>query len=467
MIVGAAAAAREAIAWSVAPERPVPSPPDPIGMARLMLESQRSSESSITGPVGPVASRRRRRARARVTVLILILITAAAGLSAWGYRLYRARGADPDAIWAEAQADLRDGRLDRAGEAVTRLARLREPTPLDWLLRGQLSLALGRTDEAIAELARIPDDHPIAAQARLLAGQAELRRDLFRFAEGLLRDAIRLDPKLVQAHRELIYIYGFQLRREALSGEFLALSKLTDLSFRELFHWGLLRNETWEPSEAALALAKCVAADPDDRWSRLALAENQRRMGLLDQADETVAHLAPDDPEAIAIRVRIAQDRNDPAEAERLLASGPSGDPGLARLRGRLALSRRDAAAAVRQFRLAYDAQPEAYEALSGLVASLTILRDEKALAPLRDIAARRDRLQALIQRAAAATSRDDPELPLLLGDACKALHRDDEARGWYRVAIARDPLNTRAQRALFQLGDGAGADPGGSQAKK
>jgi hypothetical protein len=61
-----------------------------------------------------------------------------------------------------------------------------------------------------------------------------------------------------------------------------------------------------------------------------------------------------------------------------------------------------------------------------------------------------------LLQRAAGRGNRDDPELPLALGDACAALHRDDEARGWYKVAIARNPLDSRAQRALFQLGAGA-----------
>jgi tetratricopeptide (TPR) repeat protein len=404
----------------------------------------------------PIGADRRRRNRLRLA--IFILTAAVAALGAWSYREIRRQAPSPDALWAQAQADLREDRLDRAEQAVARLARLRAPTAPDRLVRGQLAVARRRPDEAIAELALVPDDHPLAAQARLLAGQVELRRDRFRFAEDAFRAAIRIDPKLVQAHRELIYIYGFQLRRAELAGEFLALSGLIDLGFKEMFHWGLLRNESWEPSGAAEALARCVAADPGDRWSRLALAENERRMGLLDQAEATLAALGPGDAGALGVRVRIALDRNDESAAERLLASGPPDDSTLAGLRGRMALSRRDAAAALRHFRIAYDVRPESYEALSGLIAAMAIQGDARSAAPLRAIAARRDRLQALIQRAGAKEGRNDPELSLLLGDACAALHRDAEARGWYKVAIARDPLDSRAQRALFRLG-GAAAD--------
>jgi tetratricopeptide (TPR) repeat protein len=382
-----------------------------------------------------------------------LALVAAAGLAALGYRALHGGPADPEALWWQAQDDLRGGRLDRAERAVARLARLRDPTSPDRMLRGQLALSRGRTDEALAELLRIPDGHGLAAQARLLAGQAELRRDRFRAAEEALREAVRLDPGLIPAHRELIYIFGFQLRRAEVCGEFMALSKLTDLSFSELHDWGLLRSESWEPSAAAEALARCIAADPSDRWSRLALSENQRRMGLLDQAEATLAGLAANDPAAIAARARIALEHNDEPEAERLLGSGPSDDPELARLRGRLALSRRDATAAARYFRIAYRAEPESQEGLSGLIAALKILGDARDLEPLRDLAARRDRLDRLIRRAASEASRDHPELPFRLGEACAALGRDAEARGWYKLAIARDPLDSQAQRALFRLG--------------
>ena len=384
------------------------------------------------------------------------LALAVAGLGAWTYRALSGRGADADAIWSEAQADLKSYRIDRAEQAVARLGRLRAPTPLDRMLRGQLALALRQPDEALAELARVPDDHYMAAQARLLAGQVEIRRDRFRFAEQALREAVRLDPKLVQAHRELILIYGFQLRRPELAGEFLMLSGLVDLGFGDLLHWGLCQDDYWEPDGAARMLERCVAADRGDRWSRLALSEIKRRVGSLGEAEEALEGLAPDDPQTIAAYARIAIDRDDTARAERLLATARPDDPTAARLRGRLALSRRDAGTALRHFRIAYEAQPDSRDVLSGLIAALTMLGDARALEPLRALAARRERLHLLILRAYSAATRDDPDLAIGLGDACADLHRDAEARGWYQLAIARNPLDSAGAARLFQLGAAA-----------
>ena len=84
------------------------------------------------------------------------------------------------------------------------------------------------------------------------------------------------------------------------------------------------------------------AADPLDRWSRLALAENYRRMGRPDDAESAIGTLANDDPEAIALRGRIALDLQDHDEARRLLRWARPINPFLARLRGTLALGRRD-----------------------------------------------------------------------------------------------------------------------------
>ncbi len=386
------------------------------------------------------------------------LIVAIAALGTWGYRSLRQASSNPDDLWAAAEEDLRAERLDRVEQAVARLGRSRDPTPLDWFLRGQVALARKRTDEAIADLARVPDDHYMAAQARLLAGQVELRRDRLRFAEEAFRASVLIDPSLVQAHRELIYIYGLQLRRTPLDGEYLALSGLEALRFQEVFHWCLLQNDSWEPGEAASMMKACVAADPGDRWSRLALAENDRRLGLLDEAEAVLAGLAESDSEGLAARARIALDRQDVDRAKRLLADGPTDDPVLAPLRGRLALERRDFRTALHHFRVAYAADPDRRETLSGLIAALLRVGDANAAAPLREVAARREKLGSLIQRAAMPGAQDDSALHRQLGAACAALHRDAAARTWYQLVIARDPLDAEAQRALFQLRDGASA---------
>jgi len=239
-----------------------------------------------------------------------------------GFWYFGFRGSeDPEAIWQAGEANLSAGRIDLAEAAAKRLSRLREPTPLDSMLRAQLDIANGRAEEAVAGLMRVPDGHPMAAQARLMAGQVELRRHRARFAEQYFRKALQLDPKLVQAHRELIYVLGHQLRRPELNAEFLALSRLTELTFDNVFHWCLMRTALWEPSAA-----------------------------------------------------------------------------------------------------------------------------------PLRETAKNFELVNSLVQRAAIPKERENPKLLRDLGAACAAAGRDPEARGWYRLAIARDPLDVESQQALFQI---------------
>jgi tetratricopeptide (TPR) repeat protein len=378
----------------------------------------------------------------------------------FGFRAMRpGDSSNPDALWERAQTDFKAGRYDRVRTALDRLGQLRQPTPLDWFLRAQLALAGGKADQALDDLARVPDQHYMAAQARLLAGQIELRRNCVRRAEGWFRAALALDPRMVQAHRELIFIYGMQLRRAEISDEFTALSQLTDLTFDNVFHWCLLRSNTWEPGEAVESLSQYIGADPSDRWSRLALAENFRRMGRPADAESTIAPLPGEDTEAIALRAYLALDRQDEDEAERLLPQDPGEDPHLARLRGRLALARQDVAGALANFRTAYAAEPDNRETLFGLIAALELAGNSKAALPLRRVARNLDELSTLIQRAALPRARRDARLMRQLGAACAALERTAEARAWYKLAIAIDPLDSQAQRALFRLNEPAQTD--------
>ena len=150
-----------------------------------------------------------------------------------GLRAVRRGTTNLDEIWKQAEADLETGKLGSVDRAAEQLSRLRKPNPLDWFLRGQLAVARHHADEAIDLLSRVPDDHYLAPRARLLAGQTELRRSRVRYAEEWLIAATRLDPRLVQAHRELIYIYSTQLRRTELNAEFVALSQLLEPDVRK------------------------------------------------------------------------------------------------------------------------------------------------------------------------------------------------------------------------------------------
>jgi tetratricopeptide (TPR) repeat protein len=398
------------------------------------------------------AGARGERDRSRVWIWRFFLCVVALAMGYVGLRAVRLGTTNPDEIWKQAEADLEKGELDSVDREIEQLSRLRKPDPLDWFLRGQLAVARHHEDDAIDFLSRVPDGHRAAPRARLLAGQAELRRSRARHAEAWLTAATRLDPRLVQARRELIYIYSAQLRRAELNAEFIALSQLSHLTFDNAFHWSLLRCYSWEPTKMVGPLKEYVDADPDDRWSRLALAENYRRMGRSEDALGALSDLPRSQPEVIELLARIELDRQDVDKAARLVATGPVDDPLLARLRGRLALARGDAKSALGHFRIALADDPLARETLSGLTAALERAGDPKAAEPYHQAVANLDRLNTLVQRALTRGARNDRSLMRQFGAACEALGLKELSRAWYKLAISADPLDSESQQALYRL---------------
>jgi tetratricopeptide (TPR) repeat protein len=375
------------------------------------------------------------------------VIVGSGALAAWG--AWTRTRAGQEKIRQMAEVNLRAGRYKQAEAALNRL---RDLTPHDYLLRAQMARGLRRPDQALAELAKIPNEHPAAARARLLAGQIQLRQDRIRLATAALQAALALDPTLVQAHRELVFIDGILLRRHELNEHFQALSRLVPMTFDELFSWCLTRSTVWEPYERAQVLRRFVAADPDDRWSRAALAETLRQIGRTDEAMSLLAVLPESDPDARAVRARIALDQGDDRAADAILAEGPADHSELALLRGQFALAHGDGQAAVRHFRAAYSALPDDRDTVFGLGTALALVGDHAAAAPFLRDARAYDTLGALLTRAANRANRKDAGLMRALGAACEAVRRLPEARGWYNLAVQTDPLDEGAQQALYRL---------------
>jgi hypothetical protein len=63
----------------------------------------------------------------------------------------------------------------------------------------------------------------------------------------------------------------------------------------------------------------------------------------------------------------------------------------------------------------------------------------------------------SLLERARNPGANRDAALIRQLGEACASDGRQDEARAWLAVALALDPLDAEAQRALFRLRSGSG----------
>jgi Flp pilus assembly protein TadD len=267
-----------------------------------------------------------------------------------------------------------------------------------------------------------------------------------------LQSALALDPTLVQAHRELVFIDGILLRRRELNEHFQALARLAPMTFDELFSWCLTRNTVWEPYERAQVLRRFVAADPEDRWSRAALAETLRQIGRTDESASVLAVLPEADPDSRAVRARVALDQGDDRAAEAILAEGPADHPELALLRGQFALAHGDGPAAVRHFRAAYGALPDDRDTVFGLGTALALVGHDAAAAPFLRDAKAYDTLGALLTRAANRANRKDAALMRALGAACEAVRRLPEARAWYNLAVQTDPLDAAAQKALYRL---------------
>ena len=199
-------------------------------------------------------------------------------------------------------------------------------------------------------------------------------------------------------------------------------------------------------------LQSYLDADPEDRFSRLALAENWRQLGRREDAEKVLAPLPMSDPDARVIRVWLALDRNDEELAESLLADAPENVPELDRLIARRALARGEGMTAVKHYRSAYKAQPDNRDIAFGLGQALLMTGDPVAAAPFLELAKDHDALSTLVQRAASDEGRKDVTLLKALGAACEKVDRLPEALAWYNLAIQANALDNDAQKALFRI---------------
>lgn len=328
------------------------------------------------------------------------------------------------------------------------------------MIQARLELANGQDSEALKKLESIPDQSPFASTARQLTGQLYLRANRLVPAEKAYLDAIRLDPKIVQSRRELIYIYAIQLRRRELRNIFLELSTISPMTFQNVFHWCLTRGNDWEPDEIVADMTKFLAADPQDKWSRIALARSLKRLVKLDEAEKALEPLAANDSDAIAIKAQIAMDRNDPEKARELLSKGPEDHFDLAVMRAQMALAEGDYNDSIRYFKTALKVDPDNRDAVVGLARALAGQGNKVEAKAWQEKATKLDKLASLIQEAAKPEAAGDSSLPRRLADGCESVGHFAEAKAWWGLIAARDPLNQEAQQALYRLGKSGAPAP-------
>ena len=408
---------------------------------------------SAKGSLVPGSSHRRGRLKTLAIFFAFVSALLVVGIT---FRL-RA-GGNTELLRQEARKAAQQGRWN---EAENLLKRLTDPAPDDWLLRAVVATSLNEPDAASRYLARISKDGPLQAQVALVTSRAELLRFRARPMEDALRLALRLDPKLAEARRSLVFLYGTQGRRVELLEQFAALAAQGPLTFDLVDHWCIAHQEQInEPAKLRSTLERFVENDPEDRMSRLGLARVYRQLGHFDRAKDCLAPLPESDPDARASRAEIEFDRGDMEAVSRLLAEGPADHPKLARLRGHLALNRNDGAEAVRCFRLSDAAEPNNGETLYGLAQALRVVGDRTAAEPY----ARRAEAQRVLRdhlTNLAANREPRPIVCCRLALDCESAGYLPEARAWYGLAIAYDPVNQQAQRALLRLASSGPAPEG------
>jgi tetratricopeptide (TPR) repeat protein len=292
-------------------------------------------------------------------------------------------------------------------------------------------------------------------QAELMAGRLERARKRLRSAEAHLLNALRLESGLIEAHRELIYIYGIQARRREVDAEFRTLGKLTRLTHHDLFTWALTHFTSWRP-DVAEDLQAFIDADPGDRHSRLALAESLHdQAGQGERVLRILDALSATDADALAIRVSLAIHEGRIDDARSLLETGPVDHPGLARFRGRLAMLANEPTVAVEHFRRALSSEPYDRVALFDLGQALSLAGNKDEADLLLERAKRLNELYNLVVRVRSPDQANVPPDLIRLASACEASGLTEEARHWYLLAISRDPLDPKAQQGLFRIGRG------------
>lgn len=390
----------------------------------------------------------------RPAIVACLLIVGAVG-AWWGSGRWGPSPA-PDRVLDRAEQAARVG--DR-GAIRRALAGWREPVALtddDRFRLARLRLAGGLIDQAIADFDRVDASSPRAAEARLLAGQLELRRMRLRPAERRLRAALALDPTATAARRNLMLILGYQGRHPEIAAEFGRAAAFHPFSSRDLMLWSHGPGIALKAEEVAEFLEAALRADPGDRRSRLALADSLRRLNRPAEARRLLDDLPADDPDARAARARLAVEGGELAEARRLLADGPADHLELARLRGQVALGSGDAAAAVEHFRAALAADPDHRATLQGLARALQLAGRDPEAEATRGRLERLDRLHRLLDGPDPLRPIVDPELVLQLARAHEEAGDPLRALGWYRYLISLDPLHAEAQRAAFRLAPAA-----------
>lgn len=205
--------------------------------------------------------------------------------------------------------------------------------------------------------------------------------------------------------------------------------------------------------DTAEHLESYILADPDDRYSRLSLATLLvKAAGAEARLEKIVDPLPRSDPETAALLIESRFEHGRLDEAIAMLKDTTANHPKLARIRGRVALRRGDLADAIRYFKEALTEEPYDRVAVSELGKALVLSGHKSAAQPYLAQARNLDAVYSLLNRVRQPDRENQPSDLIQFGHACESAGLLEEARGWYLLAISRNPLDTESQQALHRL---------------
>jgi len=170
----------------------------------------------------------------------------------------------------------------------------------------------GRLDDSLREYERAAALPPPWSQAKALAGKGAVLADLGREdeAERVLREALELDPRCAQAHRNLWVLYGRQRKFPEALTEAKAASLLEPNNSENYELMATIYLHMKKQDEAGEAYRRCVELDPTQPRYRMYLGGFYMYRGLFEQAvsELQAAHaLLPTDAKLLALLIQACE----------------------------------------------------------------------------------------------------------------------------------------------------------------
>jgi tetratricopeptide (TPR) repeat protein len=344
-------------------------------------------------------------------------------------------------------------------EAALALRAGYEPGDLDAVeVRVQAALQSGNREVALRALATVPESSPLAENAHFWRGR--ILKELYRPAAAIaeLRACLRLNPGRIEAHRELILIFGIERRAGDQEAQ---LWLLHDRAGGAIEALRILAQSTVIIPPGALAenadegtvLRRCLETTPDDPWLPAPLAYFLRNRGRVDEARALLQpwlHSARTQPEIRVEDLACLLDDGDVEAAREWLERPVESLEEFGRywlLRGdwlRMSDRSQDALESYREAVRREPRDPEIRYRLAGALRTAGLVREA-------DAALDHHRKLVALSLLAARIAETAPDASLLAqaGQLCNELGRAREARAWYAAALRVDPAHAEARAFL------------------